>query len=201
MRRWIDRQGGPEGRADAPDMAPMRLTRYAGGLLAVAATLMTVICAAAGERTLVAAHRGGAGLRPENSLAAFRNAIALGADMLEFDLHLTRDGEVVVMHDPTLDRTTTASGAVRDRTFAGLASARLKARDGTVTDERVPTFAEVLDLARSTSAELLPEIKVGAGGEAYPEIEAKIRRPMMSRGRARALGGLGDHVGAPQVSS
>ena len=60
--------------------------------------------------TLLAAHRGGSLLWPENSLLAFRNAIALGADFIEFDVHLSKDGEVVVIHDPTLERTTTGAG-------------------------------------------------------------------------------------------
>ena len=61
-------------------------------------------------RALVAAHRGGALLWPENSLTAFRQALALGVDYLETDIHLTADGEVVILHDPTLDRTTTGRG-------------------------------------------------------------------------------------------
>jgi len=72
-------------------------------------------------RPLVFAHRGGAGLRPENTLAAFDHGLAVGADGLELDVHLSRDGEVVVCHDATLDRTTDASGAVRERTADELA--------------------------------------------------------------------------------
>src|SRR5215831_5837368 len=86
--------------------------------------------AAAQRPPLVAAHRGGAALWPENSLLAFRQALALGVDALEFDLHMTADGEVVVMHDATLERTTTASGRVRDVKLVDLAGARLKARNG-----------------------------------------------------------------------
>lgn len=67
------------------------------------------------------AHRGGARLRPENTLAAFDHALALGVDALECDVHLSRDGEPVVIHDPTLDRTTDASGPVAARTAAELA--------------------------------------------------------------------------------
>jgi glycerophosphoryl diester phosphodiesterase len=142
-------------------------------VLAAAGLLILAIPArAAGPK--IAAHRGGAALRPENSLLAFRNAIALGADALEFDLHLTRDDVVVVIHDPTLDRTTTASGPVRDRTLAELRSARLTSRDGRVTDERVPTLTELLDLARAGSIELLPEIKVGVDGQPYPGMEEKV---------------------------
>ncbi len=62
------------------------------------------------KQPLVYAHRGGAALRPENTIASFDNGLSLGADGLEFDVHLSRDGVVVVHHDPTLDRTTNARG-------------------------------------------------------------------------------------------
>jgi glycerophosphoryl diester phosphodiesterase len=67
------------------------------------------------------AHRGGGGLRPENTLTAFDHAVSLGVDALECDVHLSRDGEVVIIHDPTLDRTTDARGEVASRTAADLA--------------------------------------------------------------------------------
>ena len=127
-----------------------------------------------GPVPLIAAHRGGAGLWPEASLLAFRNAVALGVDYLEFDLHLTADGEVVVIHDATLDRTTTARGAVREVTRADLAAARIRARDGSVTDEPVPTFAQVLELAAPTPVEVLPEIKAGPERRRYEGIEEKV---------------------------
>ena len=151
-----------------------------GALLLSVASLATPL--AAGLATLVAAHRGGAGLWPENSLLAFRQAVALGVDALEFDLHMTADGEVVVLHDPTLDRTSTARGPARDLKLADLAAVRLKTRDGVVTDERVPTFAQVLDLAAPTSVELLPEIKVDANRQRYDGIEEKVLVLVRSRG-------------------
>ena len=64
------------------------------------------------SRPLVVAHRGGAALWAENSITAFRGAIGLGVDLIEFDVHPTRDGKIVVIHDPTLGRTTTGTGAV-----------------------------------------------------------------------------------------
>ena len=137
--------------------------------------------AGSGPAILVAAHRGGAALWPENSLLAFRQALALGVDALEFDLHMTADGEVVVLHDPTLDRTSTAKGPVRALSLADLAPVRLKARDGMVTDERVSTFAQVLDLAASTSVELVPEIKIDATGQRYDGIEEKVLALLRSR--------------------
>jgi glycerophosphoryl diester phosphodiesterase len=138
--------------------------------------------AGSGPATLVAAHRGGAALWPENSLQAFREALALGVDVLELDLHLTADGEVVALHDPTLDRTSTARGHVRDQRLADVAAARLKTRDGAVTDERVPAFSQVLDVAAPTSVELAPEIKVDADRQRYPGIEEKVLALLRSRG-------------------
>jgi len=99
----------------------------------------------------VHAHRGGAGLAPENTLAAFRNALALGVDVLEMDLHVTADGEVVVIHDPTLERTTTGHGYVRATALADLqrldAGAWFSAQ---CAGERVPTLRAVLDLVRGS---------------------------------------------------
>ena len=114
--------------------------RRARGLL-VAIVLAVAVSAAAGPGVQVAAHRGGALLWPENSLLAFRNALALGTDLLELDVHLTADGELVVIHDPTLERTSTGTGAVGGARLADLAGTRLRARDGAVTDEPVPTLA------------------------------------------------------------
>lgn len=74
------------------------------------------------SKPLIYAHRGGAALRPENTLAAFDNGLALGADGLELDVHLSRDGVVVVHHDPTLERTTSGSGAIRLKTAEELAA-------------------------------------------------------------------------------
>jgi glycerophosphoryl diester phosphodiesterase len=73
------------------------------------------------SRPLVYAHRGGAALRPENTLAAFDHGLTLGADGLELDVHLSRDGVVVVHHDDTLDRTTDAAGPIGALSAADLA--------------------------------------------------------------------------------
>ena len=75
----------------------------------------------AGDRLTVFAHRGGAALAPENTAVAFAQAVAMGVDGCELDVRLARDGEVVVIHDPTLDRTTDASGPVSALTAAELA--------------------------------------------------------------------------------
>lgn len=152
--------------------------RTAGSLLlALLALAMTGVVGAAttqGRRPLVAAHRGGAALWPENSLTAFRNALALGVDLLEADIHLTADGTVVVLHDPLLERTTTGAGAVRASTAAELSRLRLRGSHGHATDEPVPTLAQLLDLLKPGSAELLLEIKVDDRAQPYPAIEEKV---------------------------
>ena len=113
-------------------------------------------------RPRVIAHRGASGLMPENTLAAFRRAIELGSDMVELDVALSRGDEVVVMHDATLERTTSGSGRVRNRTLHQLEQLDAgRSVDPDHTDHRIPTLAEVLDLARDRTL-LNIEIKAEA---------------------------------------
>ena len=96
-------------------------------------------------RCLVIAHRGASGTHPENTIAAFRRAVDVGAGMIELDVQLTRDRHVVVIHDATLDRTTDGRGPVSAVTLAELR--RLDAGRWFAprfAGERVPTLAEVL---------------------------------------------------------
>jgi len=160
--------------------ARTRRVLLAAGLLL--ATAVGASSSAAPKPALVAAHRGGALLWAENSLLAYRNALALGVDFLETDVHLTKDGEVVVLHDPTLDRTTTGQGALRDHTVAQLAGVRLKGADGAVTGEGLPTLAQLLDVLAPSTATLLLEIKVGPGRERYAGIEEKTLALVRQRG-------------------
>jgi glycerophosphoryl diester phosphodiesterase len=100
-------------------------------------------------RMRVIAHRGFSGSAPENTLSAFRKAIEIGADMFELDVLLSRDGKVVVIHDETLDRTTSGTGKVADYSLAELAE--LDAGTWFSSDfrgESIPTLAEVLELAK-----------------------------------------------------
>src|SRR3970040_315639 len=76
--------------------------------------------AAGNPRIDVIAHRGGAGLRPENTLAAFSHAVAIGADVLEIDVQPTADGAIVCIHDATVDRTTDGQGRVDSFTLKEL---------------------------------------------------------------------------------
>jgi len=100
------------------------------------------------KRPLVIGHRGAAGVAPENTLASFALALAQGAGGLELDVHLSRDGELIVCHDATLDRTTTGSGYICELTLEEIRrfDAGLWFHES-FRGERVPVLAEVLDLA------------------------------------------------------
>jgi glycerophosphoryl diester phosphodiesterase len=109
---------------------------------------------------IVYAHRGGSTLRPENTLLAFDHGLSFGADGLEFDVHLSRDGVVVVHHDRTLDRTTSGSGPLAALTAVELsrldAGARFPGFAGVTGG--VPTLREVL--RRYPSARMIIELKL-----------------------------------------
>jgi glycerophosphoryl diester phosphodiesterase len=105
------------------------------------------------------AHRGGAAQWPENSLSAVRGAIAAGARIVELDVHLTADGEVAVIHDPTLDRTSSGQGPIGRCTAAHLRQVRLRGPDGALTDDWVPTLDEVLAVTAPAGVAMLVEVK------------------------------------------
>jgi glycerophosphoryl diester phosphodiesterase len=136
---------------------------------------MNVLTAYDPGARLVIGHRGAAARFPENTFASFDHAIALGVDAIEFDLRITGDGVVVVMHDPTLDRTTNASGVVASLTATDLSAADAGARfspDGRTfpfagKGLSIPTLEGLLDRYRDIP--LLIELKV-------PEVAAEALR-------------------------
>ena len=117
---------------------------------------------------LVIAHRGASGYAPENTMAAFRRAVALGAPFIETDLQLSRDAHFVAIHDETLERTTNGKGAVHDLTLSELR--RLDAGSwfsSEFADERVPILEEILDFCKKHDVVFYLELKPGGswGGE------------------------------------
>ncbi|MDP6794832.1 MAG: glycerophosphodiester phosphodiesterase family protein [Verrucomicrobiota bacterium] len=95
----------------------------------------------------VCAHRGANDTHPENTIAAFREAIRLGAHMIEFDVALTKDGELVLMHDHTIDRTTNGEGRLEDWSLADLKNLDAGSwKNSRFKGERVPTLGETLDV-------------------------------------------------------
>lgn len=104
------------------------------------------------EFTIIA-HRGASAYYPENTLASFEGAAALGADMVELDVQLTSDGEVVVFHDEKISRCTNGRGRIADHTLAELRTLDAGSWfDKRFRDEKIPTLAEVLHLCRGRIA-------------------------------------------------
>ena len=110
---------------------------------------------------LTIGHRGVMGVEPENTLRSFVRAEREGLDVIELDLHLSKDGALVVMHDAEVDRTTDGAGPIGDLTLAELRE--LDAGQG----ERVPVFEEVLD---AVAAPIQAEIKDVAAARALAEV-------------------------------
>ena len=128
-------------------------------------------------RPLILAHRGASIEAPENTLAAFRQAIELGADGIELDVHLSRDGELVVIHDERVDRTTNGKGWVKDLTLSQLKSLDAGSWfDPAFKGERIPTLKEVIDLVSGRCK--LINIEIKSGIILYPGIEEKVLREM-----------------------
>ncbi|MGW6144382.1 glycerophosphodiester phosphodiesterase [Streptomyces sp. NPDC055144] len=119
---------------------------------------------------LTIGHRGVMGVEPENTLRSFVAAQGAGLDLIELDLHLSKDGALVVMHDADVDRTTDGRGPIADKTLAELRA--LDAGRG----ERVPVFEEVLD---AVSKPLQAEIKDVAAARALADV--MLRRDLVSR--------------------
>ena len=95
----------------------------------------------------ICAHRGASDTHPENTIAAFREAIRLGAQMIEFDVALTKDGKLVLMHDRTIDRTTDGSGRVEEWLLADLKKLDAGSwKNSRFEGEQIPTLGEALDL-------------------------------------------------------
>jgi glycerophosphoryl diester phosphodiesterase len=130
---------------------------------------------------IIAAHRGGAALWPENSMTAFRGATALAVDQIETDVRLSSDGEPFILHDATLDRTTEGNGIAADLSWSALSRVRLKR---TVSDT-IPHLDEVLRLLAPGTIDLRLELKVDARGEPQVELMARVLRSLITAGMHR----------------
>lgn len=124
------------------------------------------------RKPIVIAHRGASGYAPENTIAAFEKAIELKADMVELDVHLSKDGEVVVIHDETLDRTTNMTGLVKDHNWSELKDADAGNWKGDeFKGEKIPTLDQAIKHINGR-VKLIIEIK--DGGDFYPGLEKKV---------------------------
>lgn len=109
-------------------------------------------------RPLIVAHRGSPTVQPENTLPSFQLALTQGADALETDLRFTRDDQIVLLHDSTLDRTTNGQGAVQNYTLAELKRYKTRLPGGQFSDVPIITLAELIE-ATNAQMPLLLELK------------------------------------------
>lgn len=139
-----------EGEMLADTTPPARLSAYE--------CLNSTTC----NQIIIAAHRGDHILYPEASLAAIRGAAALGADLVELDTRITKDGVIVLMHDSTVDRTTDGTGDVQNMTWPEVQALNLKGADPTNPEtQKVPTFDQALALSSELGLMIYVDNKVG----------------------------------------
>lgn len=124
------------------------------------------------SKPLVWAHRGASGYAPENTLPAFQKAADLGADGVELDVQLTKDGEIVVCHDEQIDRTASAKGWIKDYTLEELRKMDFCCGQMAYEGVQIPTMQEVFDLLKPTGLTINIELKTGE--IFYPELERRI---------------------------
>ncbi|SDD82386.1 glycerophosphoryl diester phosphodiesterase [Paenibacillus sp. UNCCL117] len=128
------------------------------------------------QRTMIIAHRGAAGEAPENTISAFKLGLEQGCEGIELDVHLSKDGEIVVIHDSTINRTTHSKGAVNELTVAELkqADAGLWFHEQ-YAGERIPLLEEVFELV-PPEVMINVEIKGSYGYRLEPALAALMRR-------------------------
>ena len=124
------------------------------------------------KRSLVFGHRGASGYCPENTLVSFKKAFEMGADGVELDVQLTSDGEVVVIHDETLERVSNGEGFVKDHSFAELRALNYNKTHPEFEYETIPALEEVLQLIVGTDKQINIELKTGVFP--YEGIEEKV---------------------------
>ncbi|CZQ87409.1 Hypothetical protein Tpal_893 [Trichococcus palustris] len=125
--------------------------------------------------TKIIAHRGSRGTKPENTLVSFQEAMAVHSDGIELDVHLSKDGEVVVIHDETVDWTTNGNGYVKDLTLKQLKDLDAGSWfDKKYSDCKIPTLQEVLAFLEECRFAGVLNIELKTDVFQYPEIEGKV---------------------------
>ncbi|MFB4162352.1 glycerophosphodiester phosphodiesterase [Alteribacillus sp. JSM 102045] len=130
------------------------------------------------KQILNISHRGASGYAPENTMAAFEKAVDMKSEMFELDVQMSKDGELVVIHDTTVDRTTDGTGEVKDLTYDEIAELDAGSFFSEEFEgEKIPTLGEVLDQFKGRSG-ILIELK---SHSKYPGIEQKVADELTSR--------------------
>ena len=119
------------------------------------------------------AHRGFSAEYPENTMIAFRKALEAGCEGIEFDVHLTKDGELVIIHDETIDRTSSQTGWVKDMTYTELCKVDFSYRfTHQVGFQKIPTLREYFELVQDK--DIISNIELKTGVYEYPGIEKAV---------------------------
>jgi glycerophosphoryl diester phosphodiesterase len=118
----------------------------------------------------IVSHRGGALLWPENSLLAIENSMRLGVEQVQIDVHLSRDGRIVVIHDGTLERTAEGFGRIEDHDWSELSAIPLKQSGG----QRIPSLEDAIGVIQDSAIVLRIEIKRDANGNPYTGLPASL---------------------------
>ena len=127
------------------------------------------------NKTQIIAHRGYRAVAPENTLPAFEAALAYQPDMLEMDVHRTKDGQLVVIHDEKVDRTTNGTGFVKDMTLAEIKSLDAGSyKEPKMIGVTIPTFDEFLAFLRTQNFDQTLMLEIKTDHVAYPGIEKEI---------------------------
>ena len=121
-------------------------------------------------KTKVWAHRGASAYAPENTLEAFLLAAEQGADGVELDVQLTKDGEMVVVHDEEIDRVSDGSGFVKDYTLAELKNLNFNKTHPEYQNVKIPTLREVYEALKPTGMTINVELKTAHDGEMVPKL-------------------------------
>ena len=141
-------------------------------------TLLFLILCTTGRtnaQVTIVGHRGGSYFQyPESSITLFKSTVDSFAEdtvIIEIDLRKSKDGTIYLLHDPTVDRTTTGNGKLEDLSDDYLNSLRLKTKDGKITNEHIPTFDEVLKFIRGRNINLMLDIKVSIFKEVLEQVK------------------------------
>jgi glycerophosphoryl diester phosphodiesterase len=150
-------------------------------------------------RVVLVGHRGARSYAPENTVASFEKAAAMGVHCFECDVHLTRDGEVVVVHDSRIDRVSNGSGAVADMTLAELKALNFAVRFPEYGVQPIPTLVEALAAAKRLGIEIVVEIK--GEPEAPPDLVRRTVSQVQQAGMVDKCAIISfDHTCLPLVS-
>ena len=154
------------------------MSSFAGTAAAEPAELSSIVSKQEQQKMINVAHRGASGHAPENTMAAFHKGFEMKADYIEIDVQMTKDGELIAIHDTTVDRTTNGTGAVGSLTFEEIRQLDAGSWFGPeFAGEKVPTFEEILDAFRGKVG-ILIELKAP---ELYPGIEEKVAEALKER--------------------